>query len=68
MEAIAGAPTPAEVQQQAAWDENLEQVQGIIGFVPISVRHAPRPGLTLEPGLVPLECPRSPQICMWHTL
>ena len=30
MEAIAGAPTPAEVQQQAAWDENLEQVQGII--------------------------------------
>ena len=31
VEAIAGQPTPAEVQLQAAWDENLEQVQGIIG-------------------------------------
>ena len=31
VEAITGAPTPAEVQLQAAWDENLEQVQGIIG-------------------------------------
>ena len=31
VEAIAGAPTPAEVQLQAAWDENSEQVQGIIG-------------------------------------
>ena len=31
VEAIAGAPTPAEVQLQAAWDKNLEQVQGIIG-------------------------------------
>ena len=30
VEAIAGAPTPAEVQTQAAWDENSEQVQGII--------------------------------------
>ena len=31
MEAIARAPTPAEVQLQAAWDENSNQVQGIIG-------------------------------------
>ena len=30
VEAIAGAPTPAEVQLQAAWDENSKQVQGII--------------------------------------
>ena len=28
---IAGAPTPAEALLQAAWDEILEQVQGIIG-------------------------------------
>ena len=26
-----GAPTPAEALLQAAWDEDLEQVQGIIG-------------------------------------
>ena len=31
MEVIAGAPTLAEAQLQAAWDENLKQVQGIIG-------------------------------------
>ena len=31
VEAIAGAPTPAEALLQAAWDKNLEQVQGIIG-------------------------------------
>ena len=31
MEAITGNPTPAEALLQAAWDENLEQVQGIIG-------------------------------------
>ena len=31
VEAIAGAPTPAEAQLQAAWDKNSEQVQGIIG-------------------------------------
>ena len=31
VEAIAGAPTPAEALLQAAWHENLEQVQGIIG-------------------------------------
>ena len=31
VEAIAGAPTPAEAQLQAAWDENSKQVQGIIG-------------------------------------
>ena len=30
MEVIAGAPTPAEALLQAAWDKNLEQVQGII--------------------------------------
>ena len=30
VEAITGAPTLAEAQLQAAWDENLEQVQGII--------------------------------------
>ena len=31
VEAIMGAPTPAEALLQAAWDENSEQVQGIIG-------------------------------------
>ena len=31
VEAIAGAPTPAEALLQAAWDGNSEQVQGIIG-------------------------------------
>ena len=31
VEAIAGAPTLAEALLQAAWDKNLEQVQGIIG-------------------------------------
>ena len=31
VEVIMGAPTPAEVLLQAAWDENSEQVQGIIG-------------------------------------
>ena len=31
VEAIVGAPTPAEALFQAAWDENSEQVQGIIG-------------------------------------
>ena len=31
VEAITGAPTPAEAQLQAAWDENSKQVQGIIG-------------------------------------
>ena len=31
VEAITGQPTPAEAQLEAAWDENLEQVQGIIG-------------------------------------
>ena len=31
VEVITGAPTPAEVQLQAAWGENFEQVQGIIG-------------------------------------
>ena len=31
VEAITGNPTPAEALLQAAWDENLEQVQGIIG-------------------------------------
>ena len=31
MEAITGAPTPAEALLQAAWDKNSEQVQGIIG-------------------------------------
>ena len=31
VEAIAGAPTPAEALLQSAWDENSEQVQGIIG-------------------------------------
>ena len=30
VEVIAGAPTPAEALLQAAWDKNLEQVQGII--------------------------------------
>ena len=29
--ATPGTPTPAEAQAQAAWDENSEQVQGIIG-------------------------------------
>ena len=31
VEATANAPTPAEAVAQAAWDENSEQVQGIIG-------------------------------------
>ena len=31
VEVITGAPTLAEAQLQAAWDENSEQVQGIIG-------------------------------------
>ena len=31
VEVITGAPTPAEVQLQAAWDKNSEQVQGVIG-------------------------------------
>ena len=31
VEAITGAPTPAEAQLQAAWDKNSKQVQGIIG-------------------------------------
>ena len=31
VEAITGAPTLAEALLQAAWDENSEQVQGIIG-------------------------------------
>ena len=31
VEAITGAPTPAEALLQAAWDKNSEQVQGIIG-------------------------------------
>ena len=31
VEVTTGAPTPAEAQLQAAWDENSEQVQGIIG-------------------------------------
>ena len=31
VEVITGAPTPAEALLQAAWDENSEQVQGIIG-------------------------------------
>ena len=31
VEAIVNAPTLAEAAAQAAWDKNLEQVQGIIG-------------------------------------
>ena len=31
VEVITGNPTPAEALLQATWDENLEQVQGIIG-------------------------------------
>ena len=31
VEVVANAPTQAEAAAQAAWDENLEQVQGIIG-------------------------------------
>ena len=31
VEAITGAPTPAEALLQAAWDENSDQVQAIIG-------------------------------------
>ena len=33
VEATANAPTLAEAVAQAAWDENFEQVQGIIGSV-----------------------------------
>ena len=45
MEAIAGAPTPAEVQLQAAWDENSKQVQGIIGSCISQTLH-PHIGMT----------------------
>ena len=39
MEVIAGNPTPAEALHQATWDENLEQVQGIIGFCILQTLH-----------------------------
>ena len=71
VEAITGAPTLAEALLQAAWDKNLEQVQGIIGscrcFAHTLVWHVPRHGLTFKPGSVPQECLRSLWICMWCT-
>ena len=39
VEAITGAPTPAEALLQAALDENSEQVQGIIGSHILQVLH-----------------------------
>ena len=45
VEAIPGAPTPAEALLQAAWDKNLEQVQGIIGSR-ISQMLCPHIGMT----------------------
>ena len=39
VEAIAGAPTPAEALLQAAWDKNLEQVQSIIGSRILQMLH-----------------------------
>ena len=43
--AIANAPTPAEAVAQAAWDENSEQVQGIIGSCISQMLH-PHIGMT----------------------
>ena len=45
VEVITGQPTPAEAQLQAAWDKNLEQVQGIIGSC-ISQMLFPHIGMT----------------------
>ena len=45
VEAITGAPTPAEALLQAAWDENSEQVQGIIGSCILQTLH-PHIGMT----------------------
>ena len=45
VEVITGAPTPAEALLQAAWDENSEQVQGIIGSC-ISQMLCPHIGMT----------------------
>ena len=42
---IAGAPTPAEALLQAAWDKNLEQVQGIISSCISQMLH-PHIGMT----------------------
>ena len=39
VEAIVGAPTPAEALLQAAWDENSKQVQGIIGSCISQILH-----------------------------
>ena len=39
VEAITGNPTPAEALLQAAWDENLEQVQGIFGSRILQMLH-----------------------------
>ena len=45
VEAIVGAPTPAEALLQAAWDKNLEQVQGIISSHILQTLH-PHIGMT----------------------
>ena len=45
VEAIVGTPTPAEALLQAAWDENSEQVQGIISSC-ISQTLCPHIGMT----------------------
>ena len=44
-EAVANTPTAAEAALQAAWDENLEQIQGIIGSR-ISTTLHPHLGMT----------------------
>ena len=73
VEAITGNPTPAEALLQAAWDENSEQVQGIIGSHILQTLH-PHIGMTCAKTWTNLrtrfgtpECPRSLQICMWCT-
>ena len=45
VEVITGNPTPAEALLQAAWDENSEQVQGIIGSCISQMLH-PHIGMT----------------------
>ena len=73
VEAITGNPTPAEALLQAAWDENSEQVQGIIGSCILQTLH-PHIGTTCAKTWTNLrtrfgtpECPRSLQICTWRT-
>ena len=45
VEAVANAPTAAEAALQATWDENSEQIQGIIGSQILTTLH-PHLGMT----------------------